>query len=103
VSRRWQKRRPPADASVAYYLVQVYFLAAEVAVSEERTHPEFFREGHGLAVVLFGRVELGGVTMGGDLPEEPEDPRLVSSLLVVMGELEGLFGELDGVFQATRH
>jgi hypothetical protein len=39
--------------------------------------------------------------MGGDLPEEPQGPRLVSPLLMGTGEVEGTPGELNRLRYAT--
>ena len=74
---------------------------AEVAVGHERTHAEFLRQGEGLPVVMCGRLDLRGVLMGGDLPEESQGPCLVSPLLMVTGEDEGTPSELDRLLHAA--
>src|SRR5215831_16743947 len=61
----------------------------EMAVGHERAHAEFLGQGEGLPVVMFGWLDLRGGLMGGDLPEEPQGPCLVSALLMVTGEVEG--------------
>ena len=74
---------------------------AEVAVGLERAHAEFLGQGEGLPVVMFGRLDLRGVLMGGDLPEEPQGPRLVAPLLMGTGEVEGTPSELDRLLHAA--
>src|SRR5262249_1017585 len=61
----------------------------EVAVGHERTHAEFLGQGEGLPVVSFGWLDLRRVLMGGDLPEEPQGPRLMPPFLMGTGEVEG--------------
>src|SRR5882724_6470316 len=75
----------------------------EMAVGHEWAHAEFLGQGEGLPVVIFGRLDLWGGLMGGDLPEEPQGPRLVSPLLMVTGEGEGTPSALDRLLHAAGH
>src|SRR5262249_21123012 len=65
----------------------------EVAVGHERAHAELLGEGERLLVVLLGDLGLGGIAIRVNLAEEPERPRLVTALLPVAGEGEGLPGD----------
>src|SRR5262249_23313352 len=73
----------------------------EPAVGHEQSHTEFLGQGEGLAVVMFGRLNLRGLLIGGDLPEEPEGPRFVSPLLMGTGEGEGTLSKMDGLWHAA--
>ena len=66
---------------------------AEVAVGHKRAHAEFIGQGLGLAVVGFGLVDLRGITMRGNVTEEAQGIRLITSFLVGTGKLEGTGGE----------
>src|SRR5262245_35054646 len=63
-------------------------------MGQERTHAKFLSQGEGLAVVSFGLVDVRGSAMRSDLPEEPEDPCLVSPLLMGTGQVEGTPSEV---------
>jgi len=67
----------------------------------ERAHAKFLSQGEGLPIVRFGWLDLWGGLMGGDLPEEPQGPRLVSPLLIVTREGEGTPSELDCLLRAA--
>ena len=67
----------------------------------ERAHAEFLGQGEGLPVVMCGWLDLRGGLMGGDLPEEPQGPRLVSPLLMGTGEIEGPPSELHRLLHAA--
>src|SRR5262245_48455575 len=67
----------------------------------EGTHAEFLGQGEGLAVVIFSLLDLWEILMGGDLPEEPQGPRLVPPLLMDAGEVEGPPSELDRLLHAA--
>ena len=74
---------------------------AKVAVGQERAHTELLSQGEGLAVVVFGWLDLGGITMRSDLAEEAQGPRLVAPFLVRTGEIKGLHGAGVGLLQAA--
>ena len=61
-----------------------------VAVRLERTHPQLFGTGKGLAVVVGGGLDLGGRLARRALAQEPQRPGLVAALLVLAGEVECL-------------
>ena len=67
---------------------------ATMAVGHDRTHAEFFGEGERLLVAMFGWLGSRGLLMGGDLPEEPQGPRLVPPLLMGTGEVESTLSKL---------
>jgi hypothetical protein len=67
----------------------VQFSQTNVAVRDERAHPELFSEGESLAIVVFRLSNIRGIFVRRDLAEESESVRLVSSLFVLTGETEG--------------
>jgi hypothetical protein len=68
---------------------------AEVAVGDERTHPELLGERERVAVVSLSF--LRGIAAGGDLPKEPEGPHLPAALTALMGKGQGSPGECESV------
>src|SRR3972149_2788920 len=64
----------------------VQFAQTNVALRDERPHPELFSEGEGLAIVAFRLPDIKGIFARRDLAKEPKSVRLVSSLFVLMGE-----------------
>src|SRR5262249_26778955 len=57
---------------------------AEMAVGDERTHPQFF--GDGERVVVVALTVLRGTVAGPDLAEELEGPRFVGALTALAGK-----------------
>jgi hypothetical protein len=64
-----------------------------MAMRLERAHAEFVGQSHGLAVIVFGRLDLRRMALGGDRAEESEGIGLVALLLVGTGEREGAPGK----------
>jgi hypothetical protein len=58
-----------------------------MAVGLERAHAELI--GAGLAVVLFGRFDLQGIALCGDVAEESEGPGLMCLPYVQVGQIDG--------------
>jgi hypothetical protein len=71
---------------------------APVAVRHERAHAEFLSQGQGLAVIDDSLVDVRGLAMRSDLTEQPEGIRLVSTLLVIPGEVEGTLSKFEQQF-----
>src|SRR5262245_30523488 len=65
---------------------------AAVAVGRKRAHAECLGEGEGLAVVGFGLVDVWWLAPPGDLAQEPAGLRLIATLLVDNGVIEGTTG-----------
>src|SRR5262249_24369786 len=57
---------------------------AEMAVGDERTHPQFFGDGDRVVVVALS--VLRGIVAGRDLAEELEGPRFVGALTALAGK-----------------
>ena len=74
---------------------------ATVAVGQEWAHAELVGQGEGLAVVGFGLLGLRGITMRGNVAEEPKGIRLVSTLLVMLGEVEGTQSTIERILRAA--
>ena len=64
----------------------------EVAMCDERAHLELGGQGHGGAIVRFGRPHVWAGPMGGNLGEEPESPRLIAPFTALTGERHGTVG-----------
>lgn len=62
------------------------FSKTEMAVSDQRSHPEFFSEGESLAIVVFRLPDIKGIFARRDLAEQPKSVRLVSFLFVLAGK-----------------
>ncbi len=60
-----------------------------MAMSRQRTHPEFVREGQGLTIGNRGLFSVGRIAMQAELAEIPERPCLLPPCLVVAGGIEG--------------
>jgi hypothetical protein len=74
---------------------------AEAAVGLEGEHAEFFSQGNGLAVVVFGWLDLWGITMCGDRTKETQGVCLVPAFLMGTGKIESSPGKVVGLLQAT--
>ena len=74
---------------------------AQVAVGQERAHPQFLGQGKGLAVAGFGLFDLRGITMCGNVAEEAQGIRLTTSFLVGTEILKGTGGERARLLQAA--
>src|SRR4029453_582163 len=72
-----------------------------MAVGHERTHAECLGQDESLPVVMFSWLDLQGGLMGGNLPEEPQGPRLVSPLLMGTGEVDSTPSELHRLLHAA--
>ena len=72
----------------------------EVAVGDERAHPELVGERHGPTVRSLSFLHLQGIAMQGDLAEEAERPRLESSLLLRSRNIERTSGEFHRVIRS---
>ena len=75
---------------------------APVAVALERPHAQCVREGEGLPVVDFGRLDLWDRLARRALAQEPQRPCLPATLLVLARELDRLRSAQARVFQAAR-
>jgi hypothetical protein len=64
-----------------------------VAVCLQQAHAKLLGQGKGLAVVSCGLLDFRGLTLGGNVAQEAQDPRLVPPFLVGLGELECLLGK----------
>ena len=73
----------------------------QVTVGLERAHAEFLRQGKGLAVAGVGLFDFRGITMRGNVAEEAQGIRLMTSFLVGTGILEGTGGERTRLLQAA--
>src|SRR5262249_8458071 len=60
------------------------------AVGDERTHPEFLCQRQRCTVGLFGARDIGDITTGGNGPEQAKTPRLVTPLLMLLRQGQGL-------------
>src|SRR5262245_54160155 len=76
--------------------LDVQLSKTEMTVGLERAHAKFVSEGKGLAIMGFGLFDRWGIPIYSDLAQEPQGPRLISSALVLSGELERSLGDLDG-------
>jgi hypothetical protein len=66
---------------------------AQMTVSLERAHAEFLGQGEGLAVVVFSRLDLRGITPRRDLAEEAQGIRLVTPFLSLTGIRQHTLGQ----------
>ena len=73
----------------------------EMAVGDERTHVELAGQSQGLVVVAFGFLESRRITPGGDFTDQAETPRLVTTLLVALGERHGLLCAFQSIVEAS--
>src|SRR6266849_2627807 len=80
----------------------VEFAKAEVAVGDERAHPELLGQRPGLTIMAFRRLDVGRIRMGSDLAKETEGPRLMSTLPMLTVDLEAVTGEPPRRVEATR-
>ena len=62
----------------------------EVAMGGKRAGPERVGQGQRLAVGALGLLEIDGITMRGDLPEESKTPRLVIAFPVSSSQRQSL-------------
>ena len=60
----------------------------------QRAHADRLGQGEGLAVVIFGHLDLRGRALGRDVAEESQGIRLIALLLLGSCDLEGLLAEL---------
>src|SRR5438128_1894192 len=72
-----------------------------VAVRLERAHLQFLGQRQGLPVVGFSRLDIRGVAVHGDVAEEPEGIRLVSTLLGIPREIEGTLSIFERIPRAA--
>ena len=63
-------------------VLRIQAAQAEVAVGQERTHAQLLSQSDGLAVVVFGWLDLWGITMRGDVAQEAQGVRLVAAFLL---------------------
>jgi hypothetical protein len=70
-----------------------------MTVGKEWTHPQFLGQGKGMAVPGFGLFDLRGLTMRGNVAEEAQGIRLVTSFLAGTTILKGLGGECGRLLQ----
>ena len=82
---------------LALVRVRVELAEAEVAVGDERAHPELLGERERVTVVAVS--VRRGIAAGGDLAEEPEGPRLVGALTALAGKGQGPPGEFESVLE----
>src|SRR3972149_6862548 len=69
----------------------------EVAVGDERAHPQLLGERERVTVVAVS--VLRGIAAGGDLTQGPQGPRLVGALAALAGEGQGSPGECESVLE----
>ena len=55
-------------------------------MGHERAHAEFFSQSEGLSVVVFGLLDLWGLTLRGDVAEKSKGPGLMCPSYVRVGE-----------------
>ena len=72
---------------------------AVVAVRDQRAHPEFSGEGHGLVVVACGRLDVGWIGVGRDLTAEPEGVGFVTAFTTLAGQRESTTCDGDRLFE----
>ena len=82
---------------VALAYAPIELAEAEVAVGDERAHPECLGERERVTVVAVS--VLRGLAAGGDLAEEAEGPRLVGALTALAGKGQGSPGECESVLE----
>ena len=70
---------------------------AEVAVGDERAHPELLGERERVTVMAVS--VLRRIAAGGDLAEEAERPRFVGALTALAGKGQGSPGECESVLE----
>ena len=72
-----------------------------MAVGLERAHPECVGQGKGLAVVGLGALNLYGMTLHRDFPQEPEGVHLVTTVFEGTGEHQGTHRKLLSVLSTA--
>src|SRR5713226_6357764 len=71
----------------------------EVAMGDERTHAELAGQGQGLAIAAFRRLDSRRIATGDDFAEQAEAPRLVTALLMALGQRDGLLRTLQSIVE----
>jgi hypothetical protein len=71
-------------------------------VGLQRAHTQFLGQGQGLPVVGFGLSDIGGVGVGMDDTKLVQRQRLVSTCLLLPGQVERLARVLPGLLAASR-
>jgi len=74
-----------------------------VAVGLERTHAEGLGEGESLSIECLGLLDLGRLVMHGNLTEQMQGIGLVSTLLVILGEAEGMLSTFERILDVAGH
>jgi len=67
----------------------------------EGAHAKFLSQSQGLVVIDDRLVDVRRLAMRSDLTEEPEGIRLVSTLLVIPGEVEGTLSTFERLLRAA--
>jgi hypothetical protein len=72
----------------------------EVAVGDERLHPELTGQSQGPVVVVFRSLDSRRIATAGDFTEQAETPRLVTTLLVALRQRHGLLRTFQSIVEA---
>ena len=82
--------------------IQEELTESEMAVSDEWTHAELYSQREGSAVMAFCSLAIGGIVAAGkDGTEDVESPRLMTALLMLLGQRHGLLRALPSVVEAA--